>query len=1303
MTTAAWYHRDISRVRAEELLAHAGRNGSFLVRDSESVPGAYALCLLFFSLQTTAHIFHFYTDFHSDMIHFSSCSLPAPVFLRSTCPCLPTLNLPLSSCALPAPVFLRSTCPCLPALYLPLSSCALPAPVFLRSTCPCLPSLYLPLSSCALPAPVFQLSTCPCLPALYLPLSSCSLPAPCLPALYLPLSSCSLPAPVFLLSTCPCLPALYLPLSSCALPAPVFLRSTCPLSSSSLPAPVFLLSTCPCLPALYLPLSSSSQLAPVFQLSTCPCLPALYLPLSSCALPAPVFLLSTCPCLPALYLPLSSSSQLAPVFLRSTCPCLPALYLPVFQLSTCPCIPALYLPVFQLSTCPCLPALYLPLSSCTLHAPVFLRATCPCLPALYLPLSSCTLLAPVFLLSTCPCLPALYLPLFQRHVHTYRILPDTDGLLALQVSTTQGVQVNCFRTIGDLILGYQQPHKGLVSPLLYPVGREMEPADESSDGDDEKPGSALNPVPSAAAPPAGHSPPASQTAAQFLLRRLQEINTPSSVASEMVALLGEYLHGDVTLDLENLRTGGSGLHFLQRILATACHRLHSEIDQTMFSLETLAKVFDHPSCPLTASKIQNMGRSPEDNLDTLLHKITALSNLLSSLENRVLKALQDAVANHNLSAQPSPVANHNLSAQPLPMANHNPSAQPSRGANHNLSAQPLPAAELSSPVRPRAKAIPVHSFQASTCSLVVICRLNSALCQTVLFIGLTCTFVPRDPTAEKEVTCMEYQVPPVMVEQSGGGGRPESEFTPVQVKVFRYGRQTVSVDVNAGVLLFDRKTGPFSIETITHDRILQLVKFSGSPTKLRMVVDSHQNQPHEVLFESVKKREAFCQLLQLMKTIHAQQGEPDLVSVFVGTWNMGGSPPPRSLQSWVTCSGLGLTPDESTASLPHDIYAFGTQDNPQGEKEWTENIRGTLRTSTQLDFKQVALQSLWNIRLAVFVKPEHERRISQIHTASLKRGLGNTLGNKGAVGISFLFNSTAMGFVNCHLTSGSEKALRRNQNFQDILRLLSLGDRQIGAFDLSMRFTHLFWCGDLNYRLDLDVQDILKHVSKREFKELMCADQLTRERHKRKAFFTFSMTFALCNVNHCNVCLLCAGHYAIVCVSYSYLLSLSPLRRGEDYISAHLPLRARFQGLLPMAEIQVQWGRSNTHKPTSPAVRYQVRVNGPSWCDRVLWKSYPETYITCTSYGCTDDIFTSDHSPVFATFHVGVTTQLPRADSSVASDRAWIELETVEAIVKTASKARFFIEFHSRCLEGAIFVHRFQSNLRGMRQSADLA
>lgn len=38
------------------------------------------------------------------------------------------------------------------------------------------------------------------------------------------------------------------------------------------------------------------------------------------------------------------------------------------------------------------------------------------------------------------------------------------------------------------------------------------------------------------------------------------------------------------------------------------------------------------------------------------------------------------------------------------------------------------------------------------------------------------------------------------------------------------------------------------------------------------------------------------------------------------------------------------------------------------------------------------MQTLWNMRLAVFVKPEHESRISHVNTASVKTGLGNALG-----------------------------------------------------------------------------------------------------------------------------------------------------------------------------------------------------------------------------------------------------------------------------------------------------------------------
>lgn len=115
---------------------------------------------------------------------------------------------------------------------------------------------------------------------------------------------------------------------------------------------------------------------------------------------------------------------------------------------------------------------------------------------------------------------------------------------------------------------------------------------------------------------------------------------------------------------------------------------------------------------------------------------------------------------------------------------------------------------------------------------------------------------------------------------------------------------------------------------------------------------------------------------------------------------------------------------------------------------------------------------------------------------------------------------------------------RRNQNYLDILRLLSLGDRQLGAFDISLRFTHLFWFGDLNYRLDMDIQvragpvggragrrpltsgpgcrvcslcvfppprqEILNYISRKEFEPLLRVDQLNLEREKHKVFLRFS-------------------------------------------------------------------------------------------------------------------------------------------------------------------------------------------------------
>uniref|UniRef100_A0A8C7WAB6 phosphatidylinositol-3,4,5-trisphosphate 5-phosphatase n=1 Tax=Oncorhynchus mykiss TaxID=8022 RepID=A0A8C7WAB6_ONCMY len=465
-------------------------------------------------------------------------------------------------------------------------------------------------------------------------------------------------------------------------------------------------------------------------------------------------------------------------------------------------------------------------------------------------------------------------------------------------------------------------------------------------------------------------------------------------------------------------------------------------------------------------------------------------------------------------------------------------------------------------------------------------------------------------------------------------------------KIGKSQKHSLSVDVEGGklVVMKKMKDNQEDWNTFTHHKIRQLIKSQRVQNKLGIVFekDKEKSQRKDFIFASAKKREAFCQLLQLMKNKHSNQDEPDMISIYIGTWNMGSVPSPKAVGSWLLCRGLGKTLDEMTVTIPHDLYVFGTQENSVCDREWVDSLRTALKEHTELDYKPIAVQTLWNIKIAVLVKPEHENRISHVGVSSVKTGIANTLGNKGAVGVSFMFNGTSFGFVNCHLTSGNEKIGRRNQNYLDILRLLSLGDKQLSSFDISLRFTHLFWLGDLNYRLDMDIQEILNYINRKEFDPLLKVDQLNLEREKNKVF----------------------------------------LRFAEEEIS--YPPTYRYER---GSRDTYVWQKQ---KATG------MRTNVPSWCDRILWKSYPETHIVCNSYGCTDDMVTSDHSPVFGTFEVGVTSQfVSKKGLPKSSEQAYIEFENIEAIVKTASRTKFFIEFYSTCLE------EFKKSYENDSQSSD--
>uniref|UniRef100_A0A4W4EFR8 phosphatidylinositol-3,4,5-trisphosphate 5-phosphatase n=1 Tax=Electrophorus electricus TaxID=8005 RepID=A0A4W4EFR8_ELEEL len=469
------------------------------------------------------------------------------------------------------------------------------------------------------------------------------------------------------------------------------------------------------------------------------------------------------------------------------------------------------------------------------------------------------------------------------------------------------------------------------------------------------------------------------------------------------------------------------------------------------------------------------------------------------------------------------------------------------------------------------------------------------------------------------------------------GGHRKSLIPPVtfEVKSESLGISTkmfLKVDVESGKVYFKKsKDGPED-KYFVHNKILQLVKSQKMHTKLVVLVETEKEKTkrQEFVFNDTKKREGFCQLLQQMKNKHSGKPEPDMISVFVGTWNMGNANPPSNITSWFQSKGLGKTHDDTASQIPHDIYVVGTQEDPLGEKEWIDTVKATLRDITNISFKQVATQTLWNIRIVVLAKPEHENRISHIFCDSVKTGIANALGNKGAVAVSFMFNGTSFGFVNSHLTSGSEKKIRRNQNYVSILRFLNLGDKKLNPFDITCRFTHLFWLGDLNYRLDLPTQEaenIVMKIKQQNYQELLSRDQLNMERAEENVFLNYE----------------------------EEEITFPPTYRFErDTREKYVYTKAKATG---------------------------TKYNLPSWCDRVLRKSYPLVHVACHSYGCTNDIMTSDHSPVFATFDVGVTSQFVSKNDPTKVSEGAVKFMNCVAVLMTKSKTKFYIEYHSSCLE----------------------
>merc|ERR1711871_1276068 len=75
------------------------------------------------------------------------------------------------------------------------------------------------------------------------------------------------------------------------------------------------------------------------------------------------------------------------------------------------------------------------------------------------------------------------------------------------------------------------------------------------------------------------------------------------------------------------------------------------------------------------------------------------------------------------------------------------------------------------------------------------------------------------------------------------------------------------------------------------------------------------------------------------------------------------------------------------------------------------------------------------------------------------------VGNKGGLLVRFVCGDTSLAFVSCHLAAheGEKHRRARNDNCYEVLEGARVG---IETLDVVPQTHHVFWMGDLNYRLE---------------------------------------------------------------------------------------------------------------------------------------------------------------------------------------------------------------------------------------------
>ncbi|GIY82478.1 inositol polyphosphate 5-phosphatase E [Caerostris darwini] len=290
------------------------------------------------------------------------------------------------------------------------------------------------------------------------------------------------------------------------------------------------------------------------------------------------------------------------------------------------------------------------------------------------------------------------------------------------------------------------------------------------------------------------------------------------------------------------------------------------------------------------------------------------------------------------------------------------------------------------------------------------------------------------------------------------------------------------------------------------------------------------------------------------------------VTIFVGTWNMNSHDPPSNIDDFLLPLDINTLPD---------IYAIGVQESMQSRLEWEVLLQTTIGPSHVL----FTSSSLGVLHLCIFLRRDLIWFCSEPEDASVATRPGTMVKTKGAVAVCFMFFGSSLLFVNSHLTAHQQKLKERLSDYEKIISSLDLPKSipfkaNSQDKDVTARFDCVFWCGDLNFRVERDRPSVLTFVEARKpsCSFLVKRDQLHCAMTKGLAFKGF-----------------------------------------EEGIIRFIPSYKFDVG-------------------TTTFSSSKLRV--PSYTDRILYRSNEKCLISCLHYDTVPDILTSDHKPVFGVFKV---------------------------------------------------------------------